>query len=88
MDIFTVVVVFLVLEIAICAVCWFVCGDRKISSDSDEQPKRTHHFAPHPQRSAVHGSDHHKAWSHAIDQQPNGKDNNVHLACLPPRILP
>ena len=88
MDIFTVVVVFLVLETAICGVCWFVCRERHIPSETDKQPKRApYRFAPHPQRSA-HGGDHQKAWSHAIDQQPNGKDNNVHLTYFPPRILP
>jgi hypothetical protein len=87
MDILTVVVVFLILEIAICAACWFVCGGRQISSETDKQLKRTHHFAPHPQRSP-NGGDHHKVWSHAIEQQPSGKDNNVHLTCFPPRILP
>ncbi len=87
MDIFTVMTVFLLLEIAICVVCWFVCGEQHVSREIDKQPTSTpHHFAPHPQRSA-HGGDHQKAWSHAVDQQSNGKDNNVHLTYFP-RIRP
>ena len=88
MDIFTVVVVFLVLEIAICGICWFVCRERHMPGDIEKPPKRTSLYpAPHPQRSA-HVGDHQKAWSHAIDEQPNGKDNNVHLTHFAPRILP
>jgi hypothetical protein len=88
MDIFTVVVVFLVLETAICGVCWFVCRERHTPGDIEKHPKRTSHYsALHPQGSA-HGGDHQKAWSHTIDQQPNGKDNNVRLTFFPPHILP
>jgi hypothetical protein len=54
----------------------------------ENHPRRTSHCSvTHPERSA-HEGDHQKAWSHAIDQQPNGKDNNVHLTCFPTRILP
>ena len=88
MDILTVVVVFVVLETAVCGVCWFMCRERQMPGDMDTHPRRPSHYsAPHPQRS-THGADHQKSWSHAIEQQPNGKDNNVRLTYFPPRILP
>ena len=87
MDILTLVVIFLILEVAICGLCWFACRERDVSGEIEKQKRTSHRSAPHAIRIA-HGADHHKAWSHAIDQQPNGKDNNVHLTCFPPRILP
>lgn len=88
MDIFTVVVVFLVLETAICGVCWFICRERQMPGEIEKYPKRASHYSTPPTQRSAHGGDHQKAWSHAIDQQPKGKDNNVHLTYFPPRILP
>jgi len=88
MDILGVFVVFLALEIAICGVCWFVCGERHMSTDTDKQPKKMFHHSPlHPSR-LTQGVDHQKTWSHASDQQLKGHDNNIHLTCFRPNILP
>jgi hypothetical protein len=83
MDIFTVVVVFLVIEAGICGICSFVCRERQVPSEIESPPKRTsHHPAADPPRT-THGVDHQDAWSDATDQQPDGQDSNVHLICFP-----
>ena len=83
MDIFTVVVVFLVIEAGICGICSFVCRERQVPGEIETPPKRTsHHSALDPPRT-THGVDQQKAWSDATDQQPDRQDNNVHLICFP-----
>lgn len=91
MDILTVLVIFLILEVAICGLCWYVCRERHVSSGKTEKAskKPPHHSAPHSSR-LVPGVDHQKktTWSRAVDQQLKGHDNNIHLTCFRPNILP
>lgn len=75
MDILTVVVVFLVLEVAICGICCFVCRERHLPHERDKQPNKMSHHPPlHPSRVA-HGVDHQKAWAHATDSQIERPDS-------------
>ena len=73
MDILTVLVIFLILEVAICGLCWYVCRERHVSSGKTEKAskKPSHHSAPHSPR-LVPGVDHQKTWSRAVDQQLEG----------------
>jgi hypothetical protein len=88
MDIFMVVVIFLVFEAAICAICSFVCRERRTTGEQEKQSKKTsHNSTVHPPH-ITHGIDHHKGWSHAFSQQPKESDDKMHLTCFPPRILP
>lgn len=88
MDILIVVVVFLVLEAGICGVCCFVCRERHVPEERDNQPKRTSHHSPlHPSRLTPR-VDRQAAGSHAPDQRLKGHDNNIHLTCFRPTILP
>jgi|GEM_PF-6255633 hypothetical protein len=87
MDILMLVAIFVILEAAICGICHFVCRDRHVLG-AEQQPKRmSPHSAPHSPR-PIHGSDHQKAWSHATDQHLDRQNDNLHLTCFPPRILP
>jgi hypothetical protein len=87
MDILTVVVIFLILEAGICGLCCYVCRERQVSSETEKSKKTSHHSAAHSPRLA-HGLDHQKTWSRAADQQLKGHDNNIHLTCFRPDILP
>ena len=87
MDIITVVVVFLALEVAICGICCFVCRKRRGAGEIEQQPERTFYQSTlHPPRN-TRGGNHYKAWSHG-DQQSNRQDKNIHLICFPPGTLP
>jgi hypothetical protein len=86
MDILTVVVVFLILEGAICGLCCYACRERQVSGDSEKASKKTsHHIAPHSPR-MTHGVDHQKAWSHTTDQSPNRQDNHAQMTYFTSRI--
>ena len=86
MDILTVVVIFLILEAAICGLIGYVCRERRVSSEKEKSLMKTsHHSPPHSPRIA-HGADQPKTWSHAIDQQPNRQDNNVQMTYFTSRI--
>ena len=89
MDMFIVVVVFLVLEAAICAMCSIMWRERRMTNESETYPTKTsQHSTVHPPPHLTHGSDHHKEWSHASGQQPKGKDNKALFSYFPPRIHP
>ena len=88
MDILTYVVVFVVLEVGICAICCLVCRERSVTTELRKQPKKMSHHPAHEPSRITQSAHHQTAWSHASDQEPNGKDNNVHLTCFPPHILP
>ena len=83
MDILTVVVVFLILEGAICGLCCYACRERQVSGDSEKASKKTsQHIGPR----MTHGLDHQKAWSHATDQSPNRQDNHAQMTYFTSRI--
>jgi hypothetical protein len=51
MDILTVVVVFLILEGAICGLCCYACRERQVSGDSEKASKKmSYHIGPHSPR--------------------------------------
>ena len=88
MDIFVVLAVFLVIETAICAICAFLFRERRMTSEQEQPSNRTsHHSNIHPPH-ITHGIHHQKEWSHALEQQPKAKDNQVHLGYFSPRIHP
>ena len=88
MDILTVVVIFLILEAAICGLCWYVCRERQVSSEKEKALKKTRHHSAPPSPRLAHGVvDHHKIWSRAADQQSKGHDNNIHMTCFRPDSL-
>ena len=86
MDILTVVVVFLILEGAICGLCCYACRERQVPGDCEKASQKTSHLiGPHsPQM--IHGVDHQKAWSHATDQSPNRQDNHAQMTYFASRI--
>ena len=86
MDILTVVVIFLILEAAICVLIGYACRERRVSGEIEKAKEWSHHSADHSPRLA-HGVDHQKSWSRAADQQSKGHDNNIHLTCFGPDIL-
>lgn len=87
MDILNVVVVFLVLEAAICVICHFVCRDRQVPG-AEKQPKKMSPHSASYSPGVTHGLDHQKTWSHPTDQHSNRQNDTLHLTCFPPHTLP
>jgi len=86
MDIFTVVVIVLVMEAGIYGLCCFVCRERHVPGEIEKHSKITyHHSALHPPRITT-AVDPQKAWPLSTDHQSNGQENNAPLICFPSRI--
>ena len=63
LNILTVVVIVLVIEAAIYGICCFMCRERHVPGEIEDQSKITHHHSAHHPSRITHVVDHQKTWS-------------------------
>jgi len=84
MDIFTAIMIFLVIEAGLYGICCFMCRERHVPSEREEQSK-IHHSALHPPR-ITHVGDPQQPLSHPPDHPSHRQENTAELIYFPSRI--